>query len=273
MSSGIRLCSSSSTFRTHLQEYAKRYPDNIGSYRRVLSFRKSADGVTWDGFSPPFLKDSQYWTPDEQDPVDLEFYRSVVFPTQGRYAMLLQDYIAPPPEANSRRQTTKHGPRSEAEWAISRDGLNWSRPYRDQDPTALVGALAVQGPLIRDGVMRFYERDRVIASIPEGRVFYVTGRGNCEFSTPRFQMPLKGITIDANLLYQVTEGPTGRSYLMQRCEAFFIVFSAAPSMCLLPWQGEKVADRPDEGFFAVSVVWKYFTALLSVWHRFGQEKW
>ena len=201
-------------FQNTLQEYAKRYPDNIGSYRRVLSFRKSADGVTWDWFSPPFLKDSQYWTPDEQDPIDLEFYRSVVFPTQGRYAMLLQDYIAPPPEANSRRQTTKHGPRSEAEWAISRDGLNWSRPYRDQDPTALVGALAVQGPLIRDGVMRFYERDRVISSIPEGRVFYVTGRGNCEFSTPRFQMPLKGITIDANLLYQVTEGPTGRSYLM-----------------------------------------------------------
>jgi hypothetical protein len=41
---------------------------------------------------------------------------------------------------------------------------------------------------------------------------------------------------------------------LQRCEGFFIAFSAAPSMCLLPWQGEKVADRPDEGFFAVSVV-------------------
>ena len=47
----------------------------------------------------------------------------------------------------------------------------------------------------------------------------------------------------------------------QRCEAFFVVFSAIPSMCLLPWQGEKVADRPDEGFFAVSVVWKSLTAL------------
>ena len=35
---------------------------------------------------------------------------------------------------------------------------------------------------------------------------------------------------------------------MQRCEAFFVVVSAAPSLCLLPWQGDKVADRPDEGF-------------------------
>jgi len=30
----------------------------------------------------------------------------------------------------------------------------------------------------------------------------------------------------------------------------FVVFSAASSMSLLPWQGEKVADRPGEGFFA-----------------------
>src|SRR5690606_16973602 len=122
--------------------------DNINEYRRVLAFRRSKDGVVWEDFSPPFLQGKKYWTPDERDPIDLEFYRSVVFPTEGRYAMLLQDYYAPPPEANSRRKTTKHGPRSEVEWAISRDGLNWSRPFREIDATEQVGALAVQGPFV-----------------------------------------------------------------------------------------------------------------------------
>lgn len=201
-------------FQNTLQKHSKRYPDNIGEYRRVLSFRRSSDGVQWEWFSPPFLKDARYWTPDAEDPIDLEFYRSVVFPTKGRYVMLLQNYIAPPPEANSRRQTTKHGPRSEAEWAISRDGLNWSRPFRDEDATAQVSALAVQGPLKHDGVLRFYERDRVITGIREDRMFYATGRGNCEFSTPDFRMPPAGLSLNAKLLYQDGEGPTGRSYLM-----------------------------------------------------------
>lgn len=201
-------------FQNTLEKYPKRYPDNIGEYRRVLSFRKSKDGVTWDWFSPPFLNGKKYWTPDKNDPIDLEFYRSVVFPTQGRYAMLLQDYFAPPPQANSRRKTTKHGPRSEVEWAISRDGLNWSRSFRDIDATERVSVLAVQGPLVREGMLRFYERGRVISSIPEGRIFYVTGRGNCEFSTPVFQMPANGLSLNANCRYHPGEGEFGRGYLM-----------------------------------------------------------
>ncbi len=202
-------------YQVALQKYEKRYPDNIGGdLRRVLSFKTSQDGVTWESYSPPFLNGEKYMVPDEQDPVDLEFYRSIAFPTQGRYAMLVQDYIAPPAEANSRRKTTKHGPRSEVEWAISPDGLNWNRPFRDMDATAAVGSLPVQGPLIRDGMLRFYERDRVISSIPEGRIFYVTGRGNCEFSTPVFAMPVSGLTLDANVAYSPVEGETGRKYLM-----------------------------------------------------------
>lgn len=201
-------------FQNTLEKYPKRYPDNIGEYRRVLSFRRSKDAVTWDWFSPPFLHGAKYWTPDDDDPVDLEFYRSIVFPTQGRYAMLLQDYIPPPQQANSRRQTTKHGPRSEVEWAISRDGLNWSRPFRDIDATARITALAVQGPLVRQGMLRFYERDRAISSIPEGRIFSVTGRGNCEFSTPVFPMPANGLSLNASCLYYPVEGDFGRAYLM-----------------------------------------------------------
>ena len=130
-------------YQNTLEPFAKRYPDNIGNFRRVISFRRSADGIRWTSFSPRFLNSEKYWRPDERDPVDLEFYLGIVFPTGGRYAMLLQDYIAPPAEANSRRATTKHGPRGVVEWAISRDGLNWSRPYRELDATEHVAGLPV----------------------------------------------------------------------------------------------------------------------------------
>lgn len=201
-------------FQNTLHKHSKRYPDNVGEYRRVLSFLKSADGVSWEGFSPQFLKNEKYWTPDEQDPVDLEFYRSVVFPVQGRYAMLLEDYIAPPPEANSRRKSSKHGPLGEVEWATSRDGLNWQRPYREINVIDQVGVLAIQGPLRREGMLRFYERNGAVNSLTDGRIFYVTGRGNCEFSTPEFTMPAQGLTSDANTLYLPRDGMNGRAYLM-----------------------------------------------------------
>lgn len=201
-------------FQNTLEKTNKRYPDNINEYRRVVVFRRSQDGVNWEDLSPPFLMGGKHWTPDERDPIDLEFYRSVVFPTQGRYAMLIQDYYPPPPEANSRRKTTKHGPRSEVEWAISRDGLNWKRPFREIDATQHVGVLAVQGPLVREGMLRFYERDRVITSVREGRIFYVTGRGNAEVSTPAFAMPSGGLKCDADVRYKPYEGETGRAYLM-----------------------------------------------------------
>ncbi|MBI3852354.1 MAG: hypothetical protein HY298_19025 [Verrucomicrobia bacterium] len=201
-------------YQNTLQPFPKRYPDNIGAYRRVLSFRRSKDGVQWESFSPTFLMGESLWTPDAEDPVDLEFYRSIVFPNQSRYAMLLQDYLAPPPEANSRRAKTKHGPRSHVEWAISRDGLNWQRPHRETDATENTGGLPVQGPLTRNGVMRFYSPDGKAAVLPEDRIFYVTCRANGAFSTPLFAMPSTGLFLSANVLYAPAEGTTGRAYVM-----------------------------------------------------------
>ncbi len=34
-------------YQNTLQSYEKRYPDNIGNFRRILSFRRSTDGVQW----------------------------------------------------------------------------------------------------------------------------------------------------------------------------------------------------------------------------------
>ena len=191
----------------------KRYPDNIGAHRRVMSFRRSDDGVKWESLSPPSLEGKRIWTPDEDDPVDLEFYRPAVFEHAGRFAMLLLDYIAPPPEANSRRLVTKHGPRASAEWAQSRDGLDWQRRHRELDATQHFTWAPVQGPLVLDGRLRFYSSSGQVAELPDDRIFFVTSRGNGEFSTRPFTMPKAGLRLNAEVLFQPGEG-AGRAYLM-----------------------------------------------------------
>ncbi|MEK7707032.1 MAG: hypothetical protein AAB380_03450, partial [Verrucomicrobiota bacterium] len=200
-------------FQTTLEPFAKRYPDNIGSFRRVLSFRRSTDGVKWESFSPPFLNGEKLWKPDADDPVDLEFYRVVAFPHQGRHVMLIVDYLPAPPEANSRRATTKHGPRYLSEWAVSPDGLNWQRPFRHRDVAEKIIWAPLQGPLVRGGVLRFYEREGKCASLPADRLFYATCRANGEFSTPLFKMPEGGLALNANARWRPGESP-GQAYIM-----------------------------------------------------------
>ncbi|MCP4640908.1 MAG: hypothetical protein GY851_10765 [bacterium] len=201
-------------YQTVVQDYPKRYPDNIGERRRVLSFVESEDGVTWKEFSPDFLAGKPLWEPDVDDPADLEFYRVVAFPLQGRYALILADYMPPPSEANSRRAITKHGPPYMSEWAISRDGLSWTRPFRDTNAYEHQFWLALQGPLVREGRLRFYHPDGRIASLPEGRVFYATCRANGEFSTAPFSMPTSGLTLNADARYREAEGEHGQAYVM-----------------------------------------------------------
>lgn len=200
-------------FQTTLEPFAKRYPDNIGDYRRVLSFRRSTDGVNWGSFSPPFLNGEKSWRPDVDDPVDLEFYRVVAFPHQGRHVMLIVDYVPPPPEANSRRATTKHGPRYLTEWAVSRDGLNWQRPFRQRDAAEEVIWAPLQRPLVREGALRFYEREGKCASLSADRLFYATCRANGKFSTPPFTMPAGGLALNADARWRPGESP-GQAYIM-----------------------------------------------------------
>jgi hypothetical protein len=201
-------------YQTVVQPHPKRYPDNIGELRRVLSFLSSTDGEAWEPFSPDFLKGETLWLPDADDPIDLEFYRVVVFPLQGRFALLLADYVPPPSESNSRRAVTKHGPPYLCEWAISRDGLNWARPFRDTNAYEHQFWLSLQGPLFREGRLRFYHPDGRIASLPEDRVFYVTCRANGEFSTLPFTMPVKGLVLNADVRYRAAEGEHGQAYIM-----------------------------------------------------------
>ncbi|MEZ6046580.1 MAG: hypothetical protein R3C11_13605 [Planctomycetaceae bacterium] len=201
-------------YQNTLEPYPTRYPDNIGELRRVFSFLRSKDGVEWTSYAPEFLQGEKLWKPDDLDPVDLEFYRSIVIPTEGRYALLIQRYIAPPPEANSRRATTKHGPRSSVEIAISYDGLNWERPHRKHDVTLKVGSLPVQGPSIHQGKIRFYQPEGDVYAFDEGRLFYATCLGNGEFSTRLFTMPMQGLTLNVDASWPANQGETGRAYVM-----------------------------------------------------------
>ncbi len=200
-------------FQTTLEPFAKRYSDNIGNWRRVLSFRVSTDGVTWEPYYPPFLKGEKLWKPDAEDPADLEFYRVVAFPHQGRHVMLMVDYMPPPAEANSRRATSKHGPRYLSEWSVSRDGLNWQRPFRQRDVTEKSIWSPLQGPLVRNGMLRFYEREGKCASLPADRLFYATCRANGEFSSPIFKLPPGGLALNADARWRPNEAP-GQAYIM-----------------------------------------------------------
>jgi len=196
-----------------LQPFEKRYPDNIGNYRRVMSFRQSTDGVQWMPISPQFLQGNTLWLPDDQDPVDLEFYRCVVFPCQGRYAMLLLDYMPHPQAANPRRATTKHSSRYLTEWAISHDGLNWRRPFRTTDAVEQVIWTPLQGPLVRNGMLLFYSSSGQMAVLPDDQIFYVTCRSNGYFSTPLFKMPAGGLALNATARYRPGEDP-GQAAIM-----------------------------------------------------------
>ena len=71
---------------------------------------------------------------------------------------------------------------------------------------------------------------------------------NHRWNNEALQSNAGGLTICWDLEYV----PSSRFQTRQATRKVFVVMvSTAPSMSLLPWQGEKVADRPDEGLFAV----------------------
>lgn len=189
--------------QTTYQTCKKRYPDNLGDKRRrVLSVRTSSDGVRWN---PPgdlaFSREpmtSQLWTPDVRDPEELEFYRIVAFPHQGRYVGILCLY-APSPQIANTRQGTKHGPGLGGQWCFSRDGRTWVRPDRQTDAIERVGFMPHQGPLRAGGMLYFYRHvTPVIAGVSQDRIFCVYCRANGEFSTRPFTMPSGDLHLNAS---------------------------------------------------------------------------
>lgn len=180
-------------YQTHLKPWPEKDPDdNLADLRRVLEFRTSEDGLNWQQITPAFLNHETYWEPDAQDHEDTEFYRVAAFPYMGRFAMLLLDYKADP---NTPGQHSKL--RYKSEWAISNDGLNWERPYRDIDTEKNTGWTPVQGPMFSPHGLMINHWGK-FAVIPSDRIFYASSVGNGEFTTVPFTIPAAGLFLNAD---------------------------------------------------------------------------
>ena len=181
-------------YQTHLKPWPEKDPDdNLANLRRVLQFRTSDDGVHWQNVSPEFLGGAPFWEPDGMDHPDLEFYRVATFPHLGRYAMLLLDYTADPNTPGQHSQV-----RVGTEWAISRDGLNWSRPFREINAEELLDWTPVQGPLAIGDKLRFnHHADG--AELPHDRIFHVASADQAQFVSKPFAMPKGGLFLNADV--------------------------------------------------------------------------
>lgn len=181
-------------FQTYLEPWPEKNPDdNLANLRRVLQFKTSDDGIHWEDISPDFLGGEPFWEPDAGDDPATEFYRVAAFPHLGRYAMLLLVYKADPDRVGQHSQE-----RLRTEWAISRDGLNWTRPFRGTNAEEHLGWTPVQGPLPIDDTLKMYHHADA-AEISHDRIFFVTSDNQAQFATQPFAMPAGGLFLNANV--------------------------------------------------------------------------
>jgi hypothetical protein len=196
-------------YQVAFQPGPKRYPDNAQQGRRVITIKRSRDGLAWHppggnivaaGFPPEYLI-----PPDADDPEDLEFYWFTPFPYADRYVGLMLLYEPGPPEVNPRHpgQPGAHGPYLATEWWVSRDALHWSRPYRreyrglepDQSGAWASGYPGVvqTNPIVANGEVLFYGR----WGVKEDRIGGAAAGPNAEFSSRPFPLPGRPLRLNA----------------------------------------------------------------------------
>jgi hypothetical protein len=195
---------------------------NIGQ-RRVLSLRTSEDGFHWipdipqiwhgerKGDYGPYIPDEYLITPDEMDPPDLQFYRGQGFSYKGRCYMMQLNYAPSPMEVNKFGEVTgfqgdkgrkgpKHVPQVDTEWWISRDGVQWERPFRGLGASKVLDEgqmnLISHNPMIIDGKILFI-MGKSVWGVPEDRFTYVSSRTNSVFSTVLFTMQGNQLSLNA----------------------------------------------------------------------------
>jgi hypothetical protein len=196
----------------------KKFPELFANARRVLTLRTSPDGFHWTPDAPSYYRRGERipvgrtdgWrevlgplvpveyqiAPDDQDPPELEFYAGDGFVYEGRYYLLMLNYAAsaippgiPPVLANA------HGPALDTEWWISRDGVNWDRPFRHIDAGP---AFVNHNPMIVGGRMLFHT-DGGVWAIPQDRLTYVTARANGVFETAQFTSAGRPMRLNARI--------------------------------------------------------------------------
>jgi len=210
-------------YQATYQPWRKRYEDNIGSAkRRVMHIRTSADGLHWEpsedvGFGGPFVPEARLFTPDAEDPDEVELYRMMVFPYGDRCVGMQLNYAPSPQEVNPRMQkdASKHGPHLETEWWVSRDGFQWDRPHRGLHASGPSPGHIWHSPVLVDGTRRFFIGGGCYG-YDEDRLFYVESRANAEFCTVPFTMPSGGLRLNACTRGDYPEGSafSDQSYVM-----------------------------------------------------------
>lgn len=216
-------------YQVAFQPWPKKYPDNAQQGRRVITIKRSRDGIAWhppggntvtDDFPREYLI-----APDENDPEDLEFYWFTPFPYADRYIGLVLLYEPGPPEVNPRHPGVAHahGPYLASEWWVSRDAIHWSRPYQHQylglepDQSGVYASgypgLVQANPIVANGEILFYGR----WGVKEDRIGGVAAAANTEFSSRLFTMP------SAPLLLNAVARWTGSKEHFQEKQAYIMV--------------------------------------------------
>jgi len=201
----------------------KHLPDHgntrTGQVRRVCSVRWSEDGDHWEPSAPvlihkgePLLPVELLITPDRDDPPDLEFYRGVGFGYADRCFLQMLNYAAIPDAVNP-KFPDKHGPMVDTEWWFSREGIKWSRPFRDLDASPEGVRIISHNPMIINGKLVF-NFGKQLFGLAEDRITCLTARANVEFSTPEFLAPAQPLTLNAAIPAPERSHATNQAYVM-----------------------------------------------------------
>ena len=256
------------TYNKGIQPYdGKRVPELALDARRVVTVRTSADGFHWEPDDPdwsrrgaefvggmmrmggPFVPVEYQIMPDELDPPDMEFYAGQAFEYEERYYMMMMNYAGcflPP--GTPPVTPTGHGPVLDTEWWISRDGLNWDRPFRDIHASGESTHFIEQSPIICDGKLLFHQRARSVWGIPEDRITYVTSRANGIFETLLFAMPQTRLKLNAKI--------PGDGYPEGEIQAYVMVELIDDCNRVIPgYEKEKCLLRPSQDSLAIELEW------------------
>lgn len=200
---------------------SKRIVDHGGTNRRVLAFRSSPDGRTWepsDSMEDVWNRggrwkprpDAVLTVPDESDPPDLEFYSGNGFWYGDRAYLMVLNYAASP------LSVRKHAPQMDTEWWCGRDGLRWERPGRGVNALgdAFPGnARITHNPLLISGQLLF-RFGSCLVSMKQDRLSFVGARANAEFSTAAFTMPVADLLLNAAVPAPERPFATQQAYVM-----------------------------------------------------------
>ncbi len=258
------------TYNKGIQRFSeKRMLELALNARRVLTIRMSSDGFHWEPDDPsmfqknskeiggslqvggPLLPVEYQISPDELDPPDLEFYASMCFEYERRYYLMMLNYAGcfvppgtPPVGANG------HGPQLGTEWWISRDGLNWSRPFRDINATENATNFIQHNPIVIDGKLLFHMLGwKGVWGIPEDRITYVTSWANGIFETLQFPMPGKTLKLNAKI--------PGDAYPEGHIQAYVMAELIDDCDRVIPgYEREKCLLRPIEDSLSIDLKWK-----------------